>query len=247
MLLISTAQAALRAQRLARRQGAALPTCIDDDKLDEFTPQQHITHMALHATRAVTAAASVCLPAFQRASIVAPSVATPSTFSPPTSQGTATVQGPSARTQRRTQQRERAREVATRTSPPAKQGLFSTAFPKTQLPTPAFEFGKAAATSKPPVFIPAKAGARTKYSEAVGGTASTSEASLGEKRSGNTASTAPIPPRNFKRGKCGTQGEPKDVDIADLEYEDSLYLAGGLALDELIDEGGGESDSDGYY
>ncbi|KAK3273745.1 hypothetical protein CYMTET_18029 [Cymbomonas tetramitiformis] len=214
-ILISTAQAALRAQRLARRQGAALPECIGDDESIALTPQQSLTHLALHTTRAVAAAATVCLPAFERASTTAPDLATSSTFPPSTStRGTASSQGPSVRTLRRTTQRQNAKERAERRDPPATTGFFTT-------------------PSVLPTVVPAVSD--TTFSDIVRRAPSGTPPSPGEKRSGKPASVPPSPPRTSKKGKAAAQGDAQDEDIADLEYEDPWHEADGLDV-EVYDQ-----------
>ncbi|KAK3249802.1 hypothetical protein CYMTET_40788 [Cymbomonas tetramitiformis] len=216
-LLIRTAQAALRAQRLARRQGAALPMCIGGDKVEELTPQQHNTHMPLHATRAVTAAASVCFPAYERASIVAPDLATSQTSTP--------------------HQSVQAQELFnTAASSSTLRPLSAFEFGAAAAPA------KARVPQPPP-----EAGARILFLEAVSGTTSTSAASTGEKRSGQpAASTQPSPPRISKKGKSAERTEHDDVDIADLDSEDPWDQAGGLDAGGFIDGEDGAYDSQGY-
>ncbi|KAK3242970.1 hypothetical protein CYMTET_47357 [Cymbomonas tetramitiformis] len=242
-ILISTAQAALRAQRLARRQGAALPECIGDDESIALTPQQSLTHLALHATRAVAAAATVCLPAFERASTTAPGLATSSTFPPSSStRGTASSQGPSVRTLRRTTQRQNAKERAERRDPPATTGFFTTpSVLPTVVPGASFTFGNASGTVKSRDFAQTAApscGAAVSdstFSDIVRRAPSGTPPSPGEKRSGKPASVPPSPPRTSKKGKAAAQGDLQDEDIADLEYEDPWHEADGLDV-EVYDQ-----------
>ncbi|KAK3236447.1 hypothetical protein CYMTET_53415 [Cymbomonas tetramitiformis] len=241
-LLISTAQAALRAQRLARRQGAPLPECIGDDETIALTPQQNLTYLALHATRAVATAATVCFPAFQRASKTVTGLATTSTFPPPPSaQGTAHTQGPSARTQRRSSQRHKARGRAEeRNHPPAATGFFTTSSPMpTVVPGGKFMFGKVSGQVQPTDFSlaapPSGSGAVSdfsSFSDVVRTSTAERPPSPGEKRSGKPPSVPPSPPRISKKGKAAEQpGSHEDEDIADLEYEDPWHEADGLDTD----------------
>ncbi|KAK3262063.1 hypothetical protein CYMTET_29061 [Cymbomonas tetramitiformis] len=242
-LLISTAQAALRAQRLARRQGAPLPECIGDDETIAITPQQNLTYLALHATRAVATAAAVCFPAFQRASRTATGLATTSTFPPPPSaQGTAHTQGPSARTQRRISQRHKARgRVEERNHPPAATGFFTTTSLKPAVvPGGKFTFGNVSGQVQPRDFSLAappsgRSGAVSdfsSFSDVVRTSTAGQPPSPGEKRSGKPTSVPPSPPRIGKKGKAAEQpGTPADEDIADLEYDDPWHEADGLATD----------------